>query len=227
MGSEPRDDDVDVERNHRKESFAPDPWAHDDSVVTVMPPPRGLVGRARALVRRAYDYLIRLRGSPEAIAWGLSIGLLIAMTPTVGLQMAIAVPVATLLRGNPAAAAAGCWLTNPLTIPFLYGLNYWLGAVILGYEPRFTIEGELTLDMLLSSSSHVWWSLSVGGLITGLGSALVAYYPTILMIRAGRAGLERRRTRRRARRARREAARRQSDRRLDTGVGQLETRDLD
>lgn len=211
MGVEPQNNDAFIGMDNRRDSVDPELWDRDDSRVIAAEKQGTLIGKTKAKILRAYNYLIRLRGSPEEIAWGLAIGLFIAMTPTVGLQMMIAVPIATALRGNPAAAAAGCWLTNPFTIPFMYGFNYWLGATLLGYEASFSIQGELTLQMLLDSGSHVWWSLILGGVITGLGSAALAYYPTIAMVRAGRAALSKRRERRRARRARRAKEKRERD----------------
>ena len=134
-------------------------------------------------------------------------GMFIAMSPTVGFQMLIAVPIATALRVNSAAAALGCWLTNPLTIPFLYGLNYYIGASILGYDGTFQANGELTVQALLSAGGHVWWSLIIGGAITGAVVAFASYYPTIYLVKAGRATLRKRRERRMAKRARRRAKR--------------------
>lgn len=175
-------------------------WDREDSVVIALQREGGVFNKIKAGFLKAYNYLIRLHGSPEEVAWGLALGLFIAMSPTVGLQMLIAVPIATALRINSAAAATGVWLTNPLTIPFLYGLNYYIGAKILGYESTFVVRGELTLGMLLSAGSSVWWSLIVGGVITGAAFALASYYPTLFLVRAGRATLKKRLERRRARR---------------------------
>jgi uncharacterized protein (DUF2062 family) len=181
-------------------------WDREDSVVIALERQGGAFNKFKAGILKAYNYLIRLHGSPEEVAWGLALGLFIAMSPTVGLQMLIAVPIATALRINSAAAAAGVWLTNPLTIPFLYGLNYYIGASILGYDMTFTIHGELTLGMLFSAGGGVWWSLIVGGVITGAAAALVSYYPTLFLVRAGRATLKKRLERRRARKAAKKAA---------------------
>lgn len=194
----PWDHDLAAE-NQRTEPSSLDSWEHEDSVLFEISKDKTLYGRIRYLLQRSYAYLIRLRGSPEEVAWGLAIGLFIAMTPTVGLQMLIAVPVATALRGNPAAAAVGVWLTNPLTIPFLYGLNYWVGATILGYDLQMSFGHNLTFEMLLDSGSHVWWSLLLGGVITGAFCGAVGYFPALLVIRAGREQLRRRRERREAR----------------------------
>ncbi len=199
-----RDDRPDPDRytapdNGQHSSNPAEPWDREDSVLVALKKETALWSKIRYRVRWAFNSLIRLRGSPEAIAWGLALGLFIGMSPTVGFQMMIAVPLATALRGNPAAAAAGVWLTNPFTIPFLYGLNYWIGAKILGYHIQETFGGNLTFEMLLQSGNHVWWSLVLGGIITGGICAAVAYYPTLIMVRAGRASIIRRLERRRAR----------------------------
>jgi hypothetical protein len=183
-------------------------WESEDSVVVALERQGGLFNRSKAAVHKAFNYLIRLHGSPEDIAWGLALGLFIAMSPTVGLQMAIAVAAATVLRVNSAAAAAGVWLTNPLTIPVLYGLNYYIGATILGHESTFRVNGELTLETLLEAGSHVWWSLIVGGAITGAVVGLASYYPTLFVVRTGRVALRKRRERRLARRMAKMSAKR-------------------
>lgn len=186
-------------------------WDREDSVVIALQREGGIFNKIKAVFLKAFNYLIRLHGSPEEVAWGLALGMFIAMTPTVGLQMAIAVPVATAFRINSAAAAAGVWLSNPLTIPFFYGLNYYIGAKILGYEESYRVQGELTVGTLLSSGSHVWWSLIVGGVITGALVAAASYYPMLLLVRAGRATLKKRLAKRRVRReAKREAKRKAS-----------------
>ena len=192
-------DSYTLEDNQRQSVDSVELWDREDSVLVRIGQDKSLVGRIKYQLRRAYNYLIALRGSPEEIALGLSIGLFIAMTPTVGFQMLVAVPVATALRGNPAAAAAGVWLTNPFTIPFLYGLNYWIGASLLGHDLMMTFGENISFGILLGSGSHVWWSLVLGGVITGAFCGLVGYYPTLYVVRAGREQLRRRRERRRLR----------------------------
>ncbi len=201
MNLEPCEWDSIEGKNNRRPSVDPELWDREDSKVIEFRRRGGVINKLKAAVLKSYNYLIRLHGSPEEVAWGFALGLFIAMTPTVGLQMLIAVPIATLLRINSAAAAAGCWLTNPFTIPFLYGLNYYVGATILGYETTFHIEGELTIESLLQGGGGVWWSLIVGGTINGAIVALSSFYPTKVMVKAGRATLKRRLERRRARRA--------------------------
>lgn len=160
-------------------------------------PQRGFFGRI-------FDYLVRLNGSPEQIAWGLALGLFVAMTPTVGLQMLIAVSIAGLLRVNKASAALGVWLTNPLTIPFFYWLTYYVGSRILGYSGRGGIPHDLALHDLLVVGPHVVLAWLVGGGILGALFAFGSYLPVLYMIRAARATARAAALRRARRRERRQ-----------------------
>ena len=72
----------------------------------------------RKVTRRAFRILrsvVRLRGSPRAIAGGLAIGVFVAFMPTRGFQMLFAAFLATLFGANRPAAVLPVWITNPAT----------------------------------------------------------------------------------------------------------------
>ena len=56
-----------------------------------------------AMVRLLYERMVRpilqLNDSPHSISLGITLGLFIGLTPTVGLQMVIVVILGTLIRG--------------------------------------------------------------------------------------------------------------------------------
>lgn len=120
---------------------------------------------------------IRLRGSPDEIAKGVALGIFIGMTPTFGFQMAIAVFFAFLLKENKLAAALGVWITNPVTAPIIYGLEYEAGRLLLGL-PRMRLP-ELTLESLRGLGGEVLLPLCVGSLIFGVAGAALAYALTL------------------------------------------------
>lgn len=74
--------------------------------------------------------LVRLRGSPEAIALGLALGMSVAFTPTIGFQIVIAAALATIFKVSRPAAVAAVWITNPATIPPVYAFTYWVGSLL-------------------------------------------------------------------------------------------------
>ena len=93
----------------------------------------------RPILKVCYDRLIRpifeIKDSPHSIALGLAVGLWISLTPTVGIQMTLALIVCTLLRANVLIAVAMCWVSNPVTfIPMYYGY-YRFGLVVMNTEP--------------------------------------------------------------------------------------------
>lgn len=80
--------------------------------------------RIRPLLRVVRGF----RGSPEAIAGGFSLGLFLALTPTVGIQILIAVFLATILKLSRPAALIAVMVTNPVTVPPIFTFNYWVGS---------------------------------------------------------------------------------------------------
>jgi len=78
--------------------------------------------------------IFTIHGTPHSIALGVSMGMFVALTPTVGLQMLICVVIGSFIRANRIIAVILCWISNPITfIPMYYGY-YWLGSKILGVK---------------------------------------------------------------------------------------------
>jgi uncharacterized protein (DUF2062 family) len=124
---------------------------------------------------------IRLRGTPDEIAKGFALGIFIGLTPTLGLQMIIAIAFAILLRENKLAAALGVWITNPLTAPFIYALEYETGRLLTGMS-RAHFPSELTFSALKMMGWEVLLPLSVGSLIYGIILTPLAYALTLRLI---------------------------------------------
>lgn len=91
----------------------------------------------RLQMRRALRSVVSLHGSPRDVALGAAIGVFVAFTPTVGFQMLIGAFLATLVGANRPAAIILPWITNPLTIPPIFALTYWVGGFFgAGRRPR-------------------------------------------------------------------------------------------
>jgi hypothetical protein len=118
--------------------------------------------------------LVRLRAEPEDIAKGFALGIFIGMTPTFGFQMVIAVFLALLLKENKIAAAVGVWITNPLTAPFIYALEYESGRLLLGMD-HARLPKELSLAAVKSLGWDVLLPMTVGGVLYGALCAVFAY----------------------------------------------------
>ena len=124
---------------------------------------------------------LRLRGAPDEIAKGVALGIFIGMTPTFGFQIVLALFFAWLLKENKLAALLGIWITNPVTAPFIYALEYESGRLLLGMD-----RAGLPAEFSFSAFGHLGWEvllpLSVGSLLYGILCASLAYALTLRMI---------------------------------------------
>ena len=109
-------------------------------------------------LRRTTRWLVALRGSPEAIAGGVAIGMFVAFTPTIGFQMVIAAFLATLLRANRPVAVAMVWLTNPFTAPPVFIATYWVGTFFRSGPPIAEVYALLS-DVMQKISCYDYWAL--------------------------------------------------------------------
>ncbi len=67
---------------------------------------------------------------PKSVAAGVAVGTIIAFTPTFPLQMLMAGSIAFFFKINLPAALIACWITNPLTMPIIYPLEYKIGKIV-------------------------------------------------------------------------------------------------
>lgn len=127
-----------------------------------------LLERGRSLLR----WLWAQEGSPGQRARGLAAGIFCGCFPFFGLQTLLGVALASLVRGNHLLAAAGTWISNPLTYVPLYWFNYRLGAWLIGPG-----QGWPGLEALQSAElASLGWSVAsrllLGSSLVGLVSAL-------------------------------------------------------
>ncbi|CAN2039318.1 conserved membrane hypothetical protein [Candidatus Magnetomoraceae bacterium gMMP-15] len=145
-----------------------------------------IIKRIKKFLYHIYDRFIRLRGTPDEIAWGVAIGFFVAMTPSMGFQTYIAVPLAALLGVSKVSAAIAVWLTNPLTAPFIYGFNYMVGAMVLDYPLRIAVFSNPSWHAILNAGKQVLFALLLGGTLTGIIAGLAGYFLVEGMIRTAR-----------------------------------------
>jgi len=144
-----------------------------------------LRGPKRSFRRRLkyfYWRLVRLQGSPDAIARGLACGVFAGLFPLFGLQIIIGILLAIALRGNKIVAAAGTWISNPLTYVPIYAFNFHVGQWLLNDENQIDISlsswpevEELGLTIIST--------LLVGCLAVGLVGAACGYFLGFWLVR--------------------------------------------
>jgi len=137
----------------------------------------GFIRQLKLLVVR----FVRLRGQPEEVAKGVALGIFIGMTPTFGFQLAIALFFAYLLRENRLAALIGVWVTNPLTAPVIYTIEYEMGRILLDMD-RARLPLEFTWEAYSKLGWDIMYPLWVGGILSGIILGALSYFLTLHMM---------------------------------------------
>lgn len=85
-----------------------------------------------------YDRLIKpvltVKDTPHALALGITLGLWVALTPTVGIQMTLVFIIGTVIKANRIAGLAMTWISNPVTFLPMYYAYYVVGLTLTGQE---------------------------------------------------------------------------------------------
>lgn len=138
--------------------------------------------------------ILELDDTPREIARGIALGVFIAMTPTVGIQMIAIATVCTIAGGNRLAGVAMAWISNPLTIVPIYWLDYFIGSMIL--RTRMVTIGEIAqvLDLKSTGIFSMFFEflgklgnmavdlagpMFLGGAILGIICAIPAYHVSV------------------------------------------------
>ncbi|MGI9400439.1 MAG: DUF2062 domain-containing protein [Rhizobiaceae bacterium] len=143
--------------------------------------------------------VLRLTGSPHAIAAGVAAGVFASFTPFLGLHFLIAFALAYIIAGNFIAAAMGTFFGNPLSFPFIWASTYSVGDFILSGGGRHGSElpgnghlkvGEFSkVDIFELGFSGIWekiiglWEpvfkpMTIGAVPLGIAAGISAYVIT-------------------------------------------------
>jgi uncharacterized protein (DUF2062 family) len=95
----------------------------------------------------------------KAISRGVGIGLFWGFIP-MPMQMLAVVATTPFLKFNVPIAISMVWLSNPLTMPLMYYMEYQTGNFLLGYEELENIN--LTLDWFSENWDNILVPLYVG-----------------------------------------------------------------
>jgi len=137
---------------------------------------------ARSL-RYLYLHFVRYRREPAELARGMAIGVFVGFTPLLGFHMVLAVTLSMFFEGNKIMAALATWIGNPLTLPFIFPLEYLVGHWLLG-GGALNLRGlSRTPSAILHTSWNLLLPLSVGSLVLGSAAAVVAYFLTAPLFR--------------------------------------------
>ena len=125
------------------------------------------------------------------IARGLAVGSFAGCFPLFGLQMIIAVTLATLLKGNKLAAITATWISNPFTYVPIFWFNFQVGRFFLHFFIDPSSQTNINFNWnswqsLLSEGIEVTTTLFFGCFVIGLIIAFFVYFLSLKMLNTWR-----------------------------------------
>ena len=157
-----------------------------------------MLERTRRFIRYR---ILHADDTPDRIALGVALGMLVAWTPLIGFHIMLALVITTIFKANKFLAVACVWISNPFTIIPVYYPNYLLGRFVLSLihsRPKLSPEQMADLfqnfisisSLILNIATVKFWQqladfllrigleLFIGGFIIGGFLAIISYFAT-------------------------------------------------
>lgn len=149
-------------------------------------------------LKRSYKYyyfkFIRQSGEPEYIARGVALGLFVGLLIPFGLQIAVVLPLAILLKAAKIPSVVFTWVTNHFTIWIIYPVQCYIGSWALASPFEYSEIRDTMINVVekqsFSSLFSLGWlvvaSFFVGGLLFALVTSIPGYFMSLKAIKAYR-----------------------------------------
>ncbi len=108
----------------------------------------------------------------KVISKAVLIGLFIAFIP-MPMQMLAVIGFIPFVRFNVPIAIAMCWLTNPITMPLIYSIEYMTGCFILNID---SIVIQMSLEWFSNNIGKIFLPLYTGAFFYAIIISIGGYY---------------------------------------------------
>ena len=135
---------------------------------------RLFLGRLAFLRRK----ILKEKLPPEDIAGGWALGMFIGCAVPFGMQLVIAIPLAMMMRVSKLGATLGTFITNPVSIFFIYpAQTFVMNKVLFGGTLTYTklAETEWSWSAVRSLGAEIMASFFLGGIVLAAVLAPVTY----------------------------------------------------
>jgi len=129
--------------------------------------------------------VLRLSGTPHAIALGFAAGVFVSFTPFIGLHFVTAFILAWITGGNLISAALGTFIGNPVTFPIIWATTFQLGNWMLGKAATMPFHFNIGKSLLHESFDVLWpliKPMTVAGVPLGIIFAIGFYFPVRALV---------------------------------------------
>ncbi len=138
--------------------------------------------------------MLREKASPAFIARGWAIGMFYGCTIPFGLQLALSIPTAFILKGSKIGATVGTLITNHFTIFLIYPVQCWVGNRLLGgnlsYDQiKAALKGVLTeqsWESLLQLGANLAGAFLLGGFLLAAVCVPLTYFGVLRYVKLHR-----------------------------------------
>ncbi|MGE4497083.1 MAG: DUF2062 domain-containing protein [Deferribacterales bacterium] len=136
------------------------------------------------MIRTKLRKLFQLDYSPQIIAVSSAVGVMIGFSPYVGFHTALAIGISFIFSLPMYPLLLGAYITNPLTIVFIYALCYKFGRWVLRDSTPIDVDwANITITQIAEAARSVLLPFFVGthliGLIFGVITYFVIYYVAV------------------------------------------------
>ncbi len=158
--------------------------------------------------RKFYFKIVREKASPEYVARGWSIGMFFGCLIPIGGQLVCSIPAAFLLKGSKVGAVLGTFITNQITVFFIYPVQCYAGAKLIGLDFSYgdikdKLKGIVSasdfsefVNATKSLAGDLTLAFFVGGAIMAVVLTPITYFLVKRMVVTYRIRVEKRRRKR-------------------------------
>lgn len=136
-----------------------------------------------------FNKLLYIDKSPHQIATASAVGMLIGLSPYVGLHTVLAIAISYVFKLPIYPLILGAYITNPFTVVIIYAFCYKLGVIITGVHFHMDISwSEMTFSNLMANMKGLFWPLFVGCHTLGAIFAVFTYFFIFYLVKKYREG---------------------------------------
>ncbi len=136
--------------------------------------------------------MVRDKLSPNRVAAGWAIGMFVGCAIPFGFQLIVSIPLAIATRTSKIGATIGTFITNPVTIFFIYpAQTLAVHHILFGGTPD--LPSEWTFRALSGLAGKTIACFFIGGIVLGLVLAPVTFFVVRRLVVVARAALARHR----------------------------------
>lgn len=134
--------------------------------------------------REKLKMMLSLDRSPSTIAWSAVAGCLIGISPYIGLQTYMGLLVAGWFNLPVYPIIIGVYITNPITIPFIFALTTKFGLYVLGMENSIHIDwSNLTFSALFEAGKTLILPFFVGTHLAGILISIPTFFIVYFLVK--------------------------------------------